>query len=82
MSSQYHKNFQASQFVKDFLFTDLMNHVEFLKWMDNLDKDNDDLLLIGILERMLADTEWHDYHTLAASGTIRNSSSSASLLRS
>lgn len=38
-------------FVRDFFFTDIPNHVEFLKWSQTLDK-NDDVLLIGILERL------------------------------
>jgi len=39
------------QFVKDFFFTDITNHVEFLKWACTLEKD-DDILLVGILERL------------------------------
>ena len=38
-------------FVRDFFFTDIMNHVEFLKWTCDLDT-KDDVLLVGILERL------------------------------
>lgn len=40
-------------FVRDYFFTDISNHVEFLKWTQTLDKE-DDVLLIGILERLAA----------------------------
>ena len=39
------------RFAFDFFFTDIMNHVEFLKWTMTLGKD-DDVLLIAILERL------------------------------
>lgn len=42
---------QTVQFVRDFFFTDIMNHVEFLKWTCTLEQ-KDDLLLVAILERL------------------------------
>lgn len=40
-------------FVRDFFFTNIGNHVEFMKWTQTLDK-GDDVLLIGILERLVS----------------------------
>jgi hypothetical protein len=58
------------QFVRDFLFTDINNHLELIQFIQNLGKD-DDVLLISLLER-LADS--HEplvlvapFSTLAAS---------------
>jgi hypothetical protein len=45
------KNSRAAQFIQDFLFTDIMNHCEFLKWIQTLDK-SDDLLLVHLFERI------------------------------
>jgi hypothetical protein len=39
----------AMQFVRDFLFTDICNHLEFFQFIQNLGKD-DDVLLISLLE--------------------------------
>ena len=38
-------------FVRDFLFTDINNHLEFFQFIQNLGKD-DDVLLISLLERL------------------------------
>ena len=48
----------ALTFISDFLFTDIMNHVEFLKFIITLGKQ-DDALLVCLLERYaaVADTE-------------------------
>mmetsp|Transcript_53243 Transcript_53243/g.159399 ORF Transcript_53243/g.159399 Transcript_53243/m.159399 type:complete len:348 (-) Transcript_53243:362-1405(-) len=41
------------EFVRDFFFTDIANHVEFMKRTQTLNK-GDDVLLIGILERLVS----------------------------
>lgn len=41
------------RFAVDFFFTDLMNHVEFMKWTMTLGKE-DDILLVVILERLVS----------------------------
>lgn len=42
------------EFIRDFFFTDIMNHLEFLKWTGSLEKD-DDILLIHVLESLASD---------------------------
>ena len=40
------------QFVRDFLFTDINNHLEFFQYIQNLDTD-DHVLMISLLERLV-----------------------------
>lgn len=44
------------QFVRDFLFTDIHNHMEFFEFVQNLEKD-DDVLMISLLERLVNRTQ-------------------------
>jgi hypothetical protein len=50
-SPSMERSTRMAQFIQSFLFTDIVNHCEILKFIQTLEKE-DDLLLVHLFERL------------------------------